>query len=59
MSTIVSLIVLVVGIVVAFWLLGLLAASVVALPAIVWTLIKVIIVIAAIAYVLRLFGVHF
>jgi hypothetical protein len=56
MNTIISLILVVLGIVVAFWLLGLLAAAI-ALPAIIWTLIKVIIVVAALAYVARLFGV--
>jgi hypothetical protein len=55
MNLILSLIVLVIGVVVAFWLLGLLAAAV-ALPAIIWTLIKVAIVIAAVVYLLRLFG---
>jgi hypothetical protein len=57
MNRIVSLILLVIGVVIAFWLIGLLAAAV-ALPAILWTLIKVVIVLAALAYVLRLFGVN-
>jgi hypothetical protein len=58
MNLIVSLLVLVIGVVIAFWLLGLLAAAL-ALPAILWTLIKVVIVIVAVGYVLRLFGYHF
>lgn len=55
MNLILSLIVLVLGIVIAFWLLGLLAAAI-ALPAIIWTIIKVLIVVGALAYLLRLFG---
>jgi hypothetical protein len=57
MNLIISLIVLVVGIIIAFWLLGLLAAAV-ALPGIIFLLIKVVIVIAALIYVARLFGVN-
>jgi hypothetical protein len=56
MNLIISLLVLVIGVVIAFWLLGLLAAAI-ALPAIIWTLIKVVVIIAALVYVLRLFGV--
>jgi hypothetical protein len=55
MNIILSLIVLVLGIVIAFWLLGLLAAAI-ALPAIIWTIIKVLIVVGALAYLLRLLG---
>jgi hypothetical protein len=55
MNTILSLILLVLGVVIAFWLLGLLAAAI-ALPTIIWTLIKVLIVVGALAYLLRLFG---
>lgn len=56
MNTIVSLILVVLGVVVAFWLLGLLAAAI-ALPALIWTLIKLVIVVAALVYMARLFGV--
>lgn len=56
MNLVLSLIALVVGVIVAFWLIGLLATAI-ALPVVVWTLIKVLIVLAALAYVLRSFGV--
>ncbi len=56
MNIIISLIVLVIGVVIAFYLIGILAAAI-ALPAIIWTLIKVVIVIAALIYLARLFGV--
>jgi hypothetical protein len=56
MSRIFSLMLLVIGVVIALWLIGLLATAI-ALPVVVWTLIKVLVVLAALAYVLRLFGV--
>ncbi len=56
MNIIISLIVLVIGVVIAFYLIGILAAAI-ALPAIIWTLIKVVIAIAALIYLARLFGV--
>jgi hypothetical protein len=47
---------LAIGVVIAFWVIGLLAAAI-TLPAILWTLIKVAIVIAALVYLARTFGV--
>jgi hypothetical protein len=56
MNLILRLVLLAIGVVIAFWLVGLLAAAV-ALPAILWLLIKVAIVIAALVYLARTFGV--
>lgn len=58
MNLILSLIVLVIGVVIALYLIGILAAAI-ALPAIIWTLIKIVIVIGALAYIVRLFGYNF
>ncbi|MGI8470305.1 MAG: hypothetical protein ACR2N3_17840 [Pyrinomonadaceae bacterium] len=58
MNTIISLIVLVIGVIVVLYLVGLLATAV-ALPTIIWTLIKVLIILGALAYVVRLFGYSF
>jgi len=43
-------------VVIAFWLLGILAAAA-ALPGIIWTLIKIVIVIGALIYLARIFGI--
>ncbi len=56
MNLVLRIVLLVIGVIVAFWLLGLLAAAI-ALPAILWTLIKLVIVIAALIYLARTFGV--
>jgi hypothetical protein len=56
MSLILKLVLLVIGVVVAFWLVGLLAAAI-ALPALLWTLVKIAVVIGALVYLFRLFGV--
>lgn len=56
MNLIINLLVLVIGVVIAIWLVGMLA-TVIAIPAIIWTIVRVIIVLAALVYLLRLFGV--
>jgi hypothetical protein len=55
MNLVIRLVLLAIGVVIAFWLVGLLAAAV-ALPAILWLLVKVAIVIGALVYLARLFG---
>lgn len=56
MNLVLRIVLLVIGVVVAFWLVGLLAAAI-ALPALIWTLIKIAIVIGALVYLARLFGI--
>ncbi len=55
-SILVSAIVAVIVAILAIYVIGLLAASIV-LPAIIWTLLKLVVGIVTVVYILRLFGV--
>lgn len=56
MNILIQAILAVIVAIIAIYLIGVLAAAI-ALPAVIWTLLKIVVGIAAIVYIVRLFGI--